>query len=328
MLPAMSARATDLFGAPGGAEPATPGSYGRPPSGTRLPDATRLGAVRLQVADLERSLAFYEGLLGLRVAAREGASARLTAHGGDATLIELVARPGARPAPRGRLGLFHVAILLPDRASLVRLVRHLAEARVRLGAGDHLVSEAFYLDDPDGLGLELCADRPRATWTRVGRELRMGTDPVDALDLLEGAGDAPWQGMPAGTGIGHVHLHVGDLAAADAFYAEALGFDRTVWSYPGALFLAAGGYHHHLGVNTWAGTGARPAREDEARLLAWTIRVPDASDVAAVATSLAAAGYDATRDDAGALTTDDPWGARVRIASSPTPERGPGTQRR
>jgi catechol 2,3-dioxygenase len=327
MLHGMTARSTDLFGDPAGAAPATPGSYGRPPSGTRLPDATRLGPVRLQVADLDRSLAFYEGILGLSVAARDDASARLTAHGRDEALIELVERPGARPASRGRLGLFHVAILLPDRAALGRLVRRLAEAGVRLGAGDHLVSEAFYLDDPDGLGLELYADRPRAAWTRAGRELRMGTDPVDVEELLEGAGDAPWRGMPPGTEIGHVHLHVGDLAAADAFYADGLGFDRTVWSYPGALFLAAGGYHHHLGVNTWAGSDARPARDDEARLLAWTIRVPDASDVDAVAAALAAAGHDATRDDADALIVEDPWGTRVRIAASPPPPRTPGPQR-
>lgn len=315
MLLGMTARASDLFGDAAGAEPATPGSYGRAPAGTRLPDATRLGPVRLQVADLERSLAFYEGLLGLRVAARDASSARLAAHGGSETLIELVARPGARPAPRGRLGLFHVAILLPDRASLGRLVRRLAEAGVRLGAGDHLVSEAFYLDDPDGLGLELYADRPRTEWTRVGRELRMGTDPVDADALLRDAGDAPWRGMPAGTSVGHVHLHVGDLAAADAFYAEGLGFDRTVWSYPGALFLAAGGYHHHLGVNTWAGAGARPAQEDEARLLSWTVRLPRAADVEAVASSLSAAGYLALRDG-DVLVAEDPWGTRVRVAAS------------
>lgn len=326
MLLAMTARSDDLFGDPAGAEPATPGSYGRAPSGARLPEATRLGAVRLQVADLNRSLAFYEGRLGLDVAARDAASARLTAHGGDDTLIELVARPGTRPAPRGRLGLFHVAILLPDRASLGRLVRHLADAGVRLGAGDHLVSEAFYLDDPDGLGLELYADRPRAAWTRVGRELRMGTDPVDVEDLLEGAGDDPWRGMPAGTRIGHVHLHVGDLAAADAFYAEGLGFDRTVWSYPGALFLAAGGYHHHLGVNTWAGPDARPARENEARLLTWTVRLPGAADVEVVASSLSGAGYQALRDGE-ALVAEDPWGTRVRIAPSSEGAPDPGPRR-
>ena len=312
MLPAMTPRSDDLFGDPAAGEPATPGSYGRPPTGARLPDAARLGAVRLQVVDVGRSLDFYEGLLGLRVLARDDASVRLGAHGAEETLIELVEGPSARPAPRGRLGLFHVAVLLPDRASLGRLVRHLAEAGVRLGAGDHLVSEAFYLDDPDGLGLELYADRPRSAWVRLGRELRMATDPVDAGDLLREAGDAPWRGMPGGATVGHVHLHVGDLAAADAFYAEGLGFVRTVWSYPGALFLAAGGYHHHVGVNTWAGPHAEPAREDEARLLAWTLRVPTDADVATVERGLATAGHAAERhgDD---LVARDPWGTTVRV---------------
>jgi catechol 2,3-dioxygenase len=311
----MSTSTRDIFGAAPTAEPATPGSYGDPPSGGRLPDATRLGAVRLQVADLARSLAFYEGVLGLRVLDRSGDAARLGAQGDDATLVELRARPGIRPAAsRGRLGLYHVAILLPDRPALGAFVRHLAERGVRAGAGDHLVSEAFYLHDPDGLGIEVYADRPRGNWRRVARELMMATDPVDVAGLVAAAGDRAWDGMPTGTTVGHVHLHVGDVAGAAAFYSEALGFDRTVWSYPGALFLAAGGYHHHLGTNTWAGPGARPPADDEARLLEWTIVLPHAADVDAVAGRLAAAGYAMARDGA-ALLADDPWRTTVRITT-------------
>lgn len=324
----MNATTHALFGTAAGtaagAAPATPGSYGQPPAGTwRLPDATCLGAVRLQVADLARSLAFYEGVLGLRVVHHGAGEASLAAqratsadHAADAdrVLVALVEHPGARPmAPRGRLGLYHTAILLPDRASLGRFVRHLAERGVRAGAGDHLVSEAFYLTDPDGLGVEVYADRPRATWRRVGRELMMATDPVDVAALVRDAGDAPWSGAPAGTTIGHVHLHVGDLQQAAAFYADGLGFDRLVWSYPGALFLGAGGYHHHLGTNTWAGPGARPPAEGDARLLEWTVALPTDADVEAAAASLARAGHAPGRDAAGAARATDPWGTRVRL---------------
>ena len=319
----MGATTRDLFGAADGSAPATPGSYGEPPRGGRLPDATRLGPVRLQVADLARSHAFYEGVLGLRVLTSGTGRATLGASGdvagGAAALVELVERPGARPmTARGRLGLYHVAILLPDRPSLGRFVRHLAELGVRAGAGDHLVSEAFYLTDPDGLGIEVYADRPRDAWRRLGRELMMATDPVDTGGLVRAAGDAPWAGAPTGTTIGHVHLHVGDIDQASAFFSEALGFDRIVWRYPGALFLSAGGYHHHLGANTWAGPGARPPAPDDARLLEWTVELPEVADVDAAAARLARAGYAFERAAPDAIVAPDPWGTPVRLRVAQT----------
>lgn len=309
----MGTSTRDIFGSPGGAEPATPGSYGQPPAGFRLPDATRLGPVHIQVSDLGRSHAYYTQVLGLREMGADAARATLGAHGGGAPLVELHERPGARPMPgHGRLGLYHFAILLPDRPSLGRFVRHLADTGQRAGAGDHLVSEAFYLNDPDGLGIEVYADRPRETWRRRGRELMMATDPVDVAGLVSAAGGEPWTGMPDGTVMGHVHLHVGDTERAAAFFSEALGFDRTVWSYPGALFFGAGGYHHHLGANTWAGPAARPPADDDARLLEWTIILPDAASVAAAADSLARAGHTTGRSGADVLTRD-PWGTAVRL---------------
>jgi len=310
----MESTTRDIFGSGGAGQPATPGSYGEAPAGFRLPEGTRLGRVRLQVADLGRSLEFYEEILGLRVLEREAARANLAARQDSRPLVELVERRGARPSGRrARLGLFHYAILVPDRASLGGFVRHLAERGVAAGAGDHLVSEAIYLQDPDGLGIEVYADRPRSTWRRVDRELMMATDPVDLAGLVTAAGDAPWDGMPTGTRIGHIHLHVGDLERASAFFSGALGFDRTVWSYPGALFFGAGGYHHHLGTNTWAGENASPPAEDDARLMEWTIEVPDLASVAGAVRSLAAGDLPTEGGTAGEIAAVDPWETRVRI---------------
>lgn len=305
----------DIFGDAPGAEPATPGTYGRPPKRYRLPDALRLGAVRLQIADLERSLDYYSRVLGLRILDQTATTALLAPEGTSAPLIELRARPGARPAPRrGRLGLFHFAILLPDRPSLGRFVRHLGAIGAQAGAADHLVSEAFYLQDPDNLGIEVYADRPRDQWRRVGRELMMATDPIDMPGLVAAAGAAQWSGMPAGTQMGHLHLHVGDIAGAEAFYAEALGFDRTVWEYPGALFMGAGGYHHHLGTNTWAGSGAAAAGPDDAQLLEWTMEFPDEGSRELGVRSLEDAGH-ATVREADGVNVRDPWGTKVRLAT-------------
>ena len=312
----MGVSAHDIFGEAEGAQPATPGSYGEAPSGYRLPEGTRLGRVRLQIADLARSLAFYEETLGMRALRRDGSIAVLGPQRDDTPLVELHERPGARPAPRrGRLGLYHFAILLPDRAALGRFVRHLGEIGERVGAADHLVSESLYLQDPDNLGIEVYADRPRSTWRRIGRELMMATDPLDVAGLLRAAGTDPWAGLPGGTVMGHVHLHVGDLPAASAFFSQALGFDRTVWQYPGALFFGAGGYHHHLGTNTWAGSGATPPPAEEAQLLEWTIELPDAAGLDAAAESLVRAGNPAERDGeaGGGLVTRDPWGTPIRL---------------
>lgn len=312
----MTVTKRDIFGATG-AEAATAGSYGEPARNGRLPDATRLGEVRLQIADLERSLEYYEHVLGLRVVERAAGRAALAAYGDDRVLVELNEQRGAKPAPRnGRLGLYHFAILLPDRASLGRFVRHLSESGIGAGAGDHLVSEAFYLSDPDGLGIEVYADRPRATWQRAGRQLVMATDPVDIESVIAAAGDTAWEGMPAGTVMGHVHLHVGGIDEASRFYSDGIGFDRIVWSYPGALFMSAGGYHHHLGTNTWAGAHAKPASEDEARLLEWTIIVPGSADVQEIADRLAAGSHTVERSTRGDLLTRDPWNTAVRVVAA------------
>jgi catechol 2,3-dioxygenase len=181
---------------------------------------------------------------------------------------------------------------------------------------DHAVSESVYLMDPDGLGIEVYADRPRSVWrVQPDGQLFMTTAPLDTRSLLQAAAGEPWTGAPAGTVMGHIHLHVGNLDEAAAFYHVALGFDKVVWGYPGALFFSAGGYHHHLGTNTWA--SGPPAADDQARLLSWDLVVPTASDAAAAAASLTAAGHAATRTDA-TWTVADPWGTRMRIAVNGT----------
>ncbi len=287
-----------------------PPAYGIPPPAYRLPDAAHVGGVHLLVSDLARSGAFYQEVLGLRPLLVESGEARFGAAGDDESLVTLHARPGVASARRGAFGLYHFAILLPDRPALGRFAAHLSALGVRAGMADHLVSEALYLSDPDGLGIEVYVDRPQHTWQHHDRQLAMTTDRLDVASLVAAAGGVAWAGSPAGTTMGHVHLHVGSLEDAEAFYHRALGLDKTVWTYPGALFLSAGGYHHHLGTNTWA-PGPAPSA-DQAQLLEWELVVPSADDQAAVGRSLQAGGYEVAQTAAG-VTARDPWGTKVSI---------------
>jgi len=289
-------------------------SEGSAPQEYQLPKTTHLGRVRLQIASLKRSLRFYDDIVGLGVLDRSERRAVLGAHDESIPLIELVEKPGMRSvSPRERRGLFHVALRLPTRAALGRFLRHLADLDIKVGMSDHAVSEALYLNDPDGLGIEVYADRPRSSWTYdTDGELEMTTEPLDVEPLLNIAGDSSLTVAPAVTDVGHVHLHVGDLSRAEAFYHETLGLDKTVWSYPGAVFLSAGGYHHHLGANVWAGDAPSPDDHD-AQLLEWTLLVPTADDVEATAHRLDTVGYSVTRDENACLVSD-PWGTPLRIA--------------
>jgi catechol 2,3-dioxygenase len=292
------------------------GQRGIRPSEYRLPESTHLGRVRLQVANLDRSVAFYETILGMRVIRRDTDSVGLGAHDDDREIVHLRQLKGTRPVPRrGLLGLYHFAILLPDRASLGRFVAHLTELEAHVGMSDHFVSEAIYLSDPDGLGIEVYADRPRDAWRYDERQLYMTTNSLDVNDLVKAAGGQRWTGMPAGTVLGHVHLYVDDIGKAEAFYHEALGFDKVVWSYPGALFMSAGGYHHHLGTNTWV-RGAPSASDVDARLLEWEIVVPTRKDAEEAARHVESAGYP-VREENGEWILTDPWGTSLRLV----PER-------
>jgi catechol 2,3-dioxygenase len=284
------------------------------PPAYQLPAELALGPVRLQVADVERSAQYYERVIGLQPIARSSSTITMGARGSDTVLVELHERRGAAPVPsRGRLGLYHFALLLPSRSALGSFLAHIRAIGEYAGMSDHLVSEAMYLTDPDGLGIEVYADRPRESWRMAGAAIAMATDPLNVPELLTAGADEPWRGMPPGTRIGHVHLYVGSLEQSAAFYHAALGFDRVVLNFPGALFLSAGGYHHHLGTNVWA-AHAPIAKDDEARLLEWTVLLPQSGDVDAAEASLATSGYAVEREGNHVIAVD-PWGTRVRIAS-------------
>jgi catechol 2,3-dioxygenase len=285
--------------------------YGIAPPGYRLPELTRLGRVHLQVTDLARSVAYYRDLLGLRVVHQNATTASLAVVDSGDALLELHYERGTRSVARGEtLGLYHFAILVPSRAALGRFVKRLAAGPVQFGAADHLVSEATYLWDPDGLGIEVYRDRPRQTWQTNGRELAMATERLDLASVMDAAGANTWNGMPAGTTMGHMHLSVGDLDTARTFYHHGLGLDTTVWSYPGALFMSAGGYHHHLGTNTWA-MGGRAPIESDARLLEWELVLPARADIDAATASVRASGYDVRAD-----VITDPWGTTLRLTAA------------
>lgn len=254
--------------------------------------AARMGLVELSVSDLERSLAYWQEAIGLRVLSRADGTAEL---GADSPLLRFVEEPGAQPAD-GYAGLYHVALLVPDRPSLGRFLAHAARERIPLeGLSDHAVSEAIYLRDPDRHGIEIYADRPREQWEGKVREL-MTTRPLDAGSLLAEAGDAAFEGLPGGTAVGHVHLRVRDVDETVRFYRDELGLGLMAQLGPAAAFLGAGGYHHHVGANTWETAGAPPAPEGTARLLGFTVVLPNPAELDRVADRI---GGEAVRDPSG-----------------------------
>jgi catechol 2,3-dioxygenase len=277
-----------------------------------MPEDAQLVELRLRVQDRDRALAFYAELLGLQPVVAEGARVGLAPEG-RGFLLELEHVPQAVPRPPGSVGLYHAALRLPDRAALAQVVRRLLDAEWPLeGASDHGVSEAFYLSDPEGNGLELYRDRPRELWPWRGGELRMVTKALDVAALLREARE-PGPLHPE-TRLGHVHLSVADLAAAEAFYAGLLGLAVTQRSYPGALFFAAGGYHHHVGANVW-GT-RRPAPEGSTGLVSYVWSVP-AGTVRSLRQHLASAGV-AFEDAGDEVRLRDPAGVLVVVRDRST----------
>ena len=280
-----------------------------------IPATTRMGAVHLTVGDLDRSLRYYGGQVGLGLIRREGGRASLGA--GDTELLNLVEEPGAAPAGR-YTGLFHFALLVPERADLARWLAHAARERVPLaGMSDHFVSEAIYLSDPDGHGIEIYHDRPREVWEGQVAT-RLVTEPLDVGSLLRELDDparAPFDGLPAGTDMGHMHLQVADVPESIGFYRDVLGFALMAELMGSAAFLGAGGYHHHVGANVWHSRGAPPAPKGTARLLHATIVLPDADERDRVAARVAGAGREPEAREDGVLVRD-PSGIDLLLAAA------------
>ena len=284
------------------------------PSSQPLAAGTRPGAVHLTITDLDRSVGFYQDAIGLRVHGREDGTAAMGAGGED--LVVMAEEPGARPAV-GHAGLYHFALLHPSREQLADAALRLAATRTPIeGASDHGVSEALYLADPDGNGIELYADRPRERWpsTDGGERIRMFTEPLDVQGLLAAArGTEAAPHADPGLVLGHVHLHVGDLEAAVRFYRDVVGFE-VMASIPGAAFVSAGGYHHHLGLNIWRGEGVPPAPTDAVGLRHWTLRLTDRAELERARARADAAGAERAEIGQG-LVLRDPSGNAVLLTA-------------
>jgi catechol 2,3-dioxygenase len=273
----------------------------------------RIAAMSLRVRDVERVGAFYREVVGLSELGREGNAVRLGA--GGSTLVELRDDPSfKRREPRGA-GLFHTAFLMPTRSDLAAWVRNAAEKRFPIaGASDHAVSEAFYLNDPEGNGVEIYADRPSAEWPHANGQIAMTTEALDVERLLAARAGRDWRGAPAGLVVGHMHLQVGALAAADGFYRDVLGFDIAC-RYPGASFYGAGGYHHQIAANIWSSRNAGTIDERAAGLAGFEIAAQDEAMIAAIAERAANAGLTGVEGEGG-LVLRDPWGLPITLKTS------------
>jgi len=278
----------------------------------RLPATLRLGAVHLTVTDLAASVRWYEQALGLRVHDREASVAELG--DGVETVVVLHEDPAARP-PGRHAGLYHYALLYPTRAELARAVLRLAATGTPIdGASDHRTHEAIYLPDPDGNGIELAADRPRDEWP-PDLGYQSGPQPLDFTALLDTAeGERPAAQVGEGLRMGHLHLHVGDVAEGIRFYADVLGFETRA-NLGTAAFVSAGGYHHHLGCNVWRGEGVGAPPAGTVGLRHWTVQLATAADVDAVASRAAAAGH-AVDPYEGGVMVRDPWDNAVAVVST------------
>ncbi|MEK7786740.1 MAG: VOC family protein [Chloroflexota bacterium] len=281
------------------------------------PDLT-LGYVHLTVSNLERSLSFYQNSLGFKMRRDDSTAGTAWLGAGGPDLLVLTELPGAKHS-RGTTGLYHFAILTPSRLELAHSLKRIAETRTPVeGFADHHVSEAIYLPDPDGNGIEIYRDRPRADWRDAQGNFRMGTDPLDidgVLSELDGRDDerserSEWSGLDPATTLGHMHLHVRSIPEAKAFYCDVLGFDLLM-NIGSALFVSAGGYHHHIGLNTWQGVGAPPPPPGSAGLRYFTVRLPDQAELDKVPDRVRAAGVLVEEHAQGWLVRDPSLNAMV-----------------
>lgn len=281
---------------------------------------TYVDHVHLYVQDLERSIRYYQEVIGFQVLSRTGNAAALTADGKRA-LVTVEQPEFVMPKPRRTTGLYHFALLLPSREHLAQIVLHFSELGIPLGSSDHLVSEALYLNDPDGNGIEIYRDRDPSEWHWRQGEVDMAVDPLDFRGLLAGVERKPWSGLPAETIMGHIHLHVSRLDEAENFYVEGLGFD-VVNRYGGqALFISTGRYHHHIGLNTWNGVGAPAPPANSTGLHEYTLVYPDRATIEQVANRLNGLGASVSESD-GVVFAVDPSGNRIRLIAEQDSTKG------
>ncbi|WP_257984309.1 VOC family protein [Neobacillus cucumis] len=268
-----------------------------------------VGEVNIKVKNLDYSVTFYQNIIGLQVLEKSERKAKLTADG-KKTLLTLEEPVDVIPKQDRMSGLYHFAILLPSRADLGVFLRHIVETGYPLGAGDHYVSEALYLNDPDGNGIEVYRDRPSSEWKWNNGLVEMATEQVDAEGILA-VSNAEWKGLPSGTIMGHIHLHVGNLEKAKDFYTKGLGFD-VVSYYPQAVFLSTGGYHHHVAINTWQGAGAPTPPKNSVGLNWYSLVFPNENAREKVMNQLKQFGAP-LKEEGNYFVTSDPAGNQIRL---------------
>ncbi|KKB33651.1 VOC family protein [Bacillus thermotolerans] len=273
---------------------------------------TFVSHVRIKVENLERSLHYYREIIGFQVLEQTETTAVLTTDG-QTSILSLEQPDRAIPKQGRTAGLYHFAILLPNRSDLANFVFHLIDKGIRIGSSDHLVSEALYLSDPDGNGIEVYIDRDPSVWSWRNGEVAMTVDPLNFEELLaDGNQQQPWNGLPASTVMGHIHLHVSELKETEEFYTKGLGFDVVNRFGAQALFISTGGYHHHIGLNTWNGTGAPLPPENSPGLKFFTLTLPSEEDRHRVITNLRAIGA-SVEEENGIVVTHDPTGNRIYL---------------
>ncbi|GAA0453663.1 VOC family protein [Alkalibacillus silvisoli] len=268
---------------------------------------TFVNQVTIRVTDLERSLEFYQKIVGLKVLEKTNNKADLTANG-KTSILSLEQPENPQPKQGRTSGLYHFAILVPERGDLANFVMHLADQKVRIGASDHLVSDALYFNDPDGNGIEVYQDKDPETWTWHGGQVEMAVDPLDFDDLVKYKTDEGFNGMPEETVMGHIHLHVSDLEKAEQFYVDGLGFDVVCRFGGQAIFLSTDQYHHHIAANTWNGIGAPQPTENSVGLQSYQIVYPDEASKEAVITRLKDMGSPVSKN-----ITEDPAGNKIEL---------------
>lgn len=274
-----------------------------------------MGEVKLKVSKLDRSIAFYEEILGFRTLSKQGTIAELGAEEGKTLLILEEVADAVYIPPNRTSGLYHFAVLLPTRRDLGTVLRHMADKGIEIGQADHAVSEALYISDPDNNGIEIYRDRPRDEWTyEANGNVHMVTEPIDWRGLLAEAEGHEWRGLPSGTKIGHVHLHVSDLVSSKEFYIDQFGFDVMLNGerFMGALFVAAGGYHHHLGLNIWSGRGAPRRPENATGLAYYTIVFPEQAALDSTLDQLRAHNLDVQQQGSDWFV-EDPSGNKIKL---------------